>query len=63
MADRGFAGSSMQGCNDDLQFFVADRLGPSSVFSAAPRRLQTGPNAFLRERAFVLGQRPKVTEY
>jgi len=42
--------------------FGADRAGASPAFPAAPRGLQAGPNAFLRQGAFVLGQRPKHTE-
>jgi len=61
-ADSGFAGSSMYGCEDGLQLFGADRLGPSPASPAAPRCLQTGPNAFLRQRAFVLRQRSEDTE-
>ena len=52
----------MQGGEDGLQFFSADRLGPSPAFPAASGCLQPGPNAFLRQRAFILGQRSKDTQ-
>src|SRR5712691_4395845 len=61
-AERGFVSSSMEGGEDGLQLFGADRLGPSTTFPAAPGCLQPSPNAFLRQRAFVLGQRSKDTE-
>jgi len=43
-------------------FSAADRLGPSPAFPAASGGLQPGPNAFLRQRAFILSQRSKDTQ-
>src|SRR5262249_57029492 len=58
-AERGFAGSRMQGGEDGHQLFGADGLRPSPTCPAASCGLQPGPNPFLRQGAFILRQRPK----
>ncbi len=52
----------MQGSEDGLPLFGAACLGPSPAFPSALCGLQPSPNAFLHQRAFVLGQRPKHTQ-
>src|SRR2546428_12501178 len=61
-ANRRFTRTRIESAQDRRQFFLANGLGPSAPFPAALGGRQARFDAFLRQGAFVLSQRPEHTE-